>query len=47
MLSITDDNRPENVKQAAYDERIKVIIKKSDKSLLSDLRVNNTKSKVQ
>ena len=47
MLSITDDNRPENVKQAVYDERIKVIIKNSDKSLLRDLRVNNTKNKVQ
>ena len=44
MLSITDDNRPENVKQAAYDERIKLIIKNSDKSLLWDLGVNNTKN---
>ena len=39
------DNRPKNNKQAEYDERIKVIIKNSDESLLSDLRVNNTKKK--
>ena len=38
-----DDNRPKNNKQAEYDERIKVIIKNSDESLLSDFRVNNTK----
>ena len=38
-----NNNEPENNKQAEYNEWIKVIIKNSDKSLLRDLRVNNTK----
>ena len=38
-----DDTSSENIKQTEYDERINLIIKNSDESLIRDLRVNNTR----
>ena len=41
---ITGDNTSsENIKQTEYDERINLIIKNSDESLIRDLRVNNAR----
>ena len=41
---ITGDNTSsENIKQTEYDERINLIIKNSDESLIKDLRVNNAR----
>ena len=38
-----EDPSSENIKQTEYDERINLIVKNSDESLIRDLRVNNAR----